>query len=225
MALELNFPHEYVKKEEGKIPIYKEFCGKNIEQMPKLIAEGRVPMNVAQLMQRRLEIRNSSEKIKTAWLDNFFDTGDAVAHHPCGETIVDLDSQRLREMTPYSNTERGVLILAEDVYRTLKGERFKKEELGKIHYWMSKSEAKEHPFWKILARDQRLLNDYVDFIFTGKLKNGDEISAMAVSLGSCLWNKPEMKPLIVKWLDGSCVGEDVVSNGECRLIGILKEFL
>ena len=35
---------------------YKEFYGRNTEQMPKLVAEGRVPMNASQLMQRRLDL-------------------------------------------------------------------------------------------------------------------------------------------------------------------------
>ena len=46
MALQLN---------EQDVP-YKEFYGRNIGQMPKLIAEGRVPLSVSGLMQRRLEV-------------------------------------------------------------------------------------------------------------------------------------------------------------------------
>ena len=32
---------------------FKEFSGKNVEQMPLLVAEGRTPLSVAGLMQRR----------------------------------------------------------------------------------------------------------------------------------------------------------------------------
>ena len=45
MALKLNATRE----------AYREFYGRNVEQMPKLIADGRVPMSVAGLMQRRLD--------------------------------------------------------------------------------------------------------------------------------------------------------------------------
>ena len=57
---------------------YQEFPGRNTKQMSKLIADGRVPMNVAQLMQRRLDVRNSDKDVKSAYMDNYFDTGDTV---------------------------------------------------------------------------------------------------------------------------------------------------
>ena len=37
----------------NEVEKYKEFPGRNVDQMPKLIAEGRVPMSVAGLMRRR----------------------------------------------------------------------------------------------------------------------------------------------------------------------------
>jgi len=83
MALKLNATPE----------AYKEFYGRNVEQMPKLIAEGRVPMNASQLMQRRLDYRNGPAEVKTAWMDNYFDTGDAVVYHPNGDVKIVLDSQ------------------------------------------------------------------------------------------------------------------------------------
>ena len=48
----------------GKFPLndvqkHKEFYGRNIEQMPKLIAEGRTPLSIAGLMKRRIEALNS----------------------------------------------------------------------------------------------------------------------------------------------------------------------
>ena len=46
-----NLPQEEVKRFE----VYK---GKNTEWMPKLIADGRMPANVSQLMQRILDLRN-----------------------------------------------------------------------------------------------------------------------------------------------------------------------
>ena len=48
MALKLNSTRE----------AYREFYGKNVEQMPALIADGRVPISAAQLMQKRLNVRN-----------------------------------------------------------------------------------------------------------------------------------------------------------------------
>ena len=74
MALKLNPEREACR----------EFYGQNVMQMPLLIADGRVPMSVSQLMQKRLDVRNAEADVKTAWMDNYFDTGDGVVYHPDG---------------------------------------------------------------------------------------------------------------------------------------------
>ena len=146
MALKLNATRE----------AYQEFYGQNVEQMPKLIVDGRVPMNVSQLMQRRLDVRNSDKSVKSSYMDNYFDTGDAVVYHPDGRVKIVLDSQTLRDMTPESQRVGGALIIGEDVYNTLEGEEFKKGKLGKVNEQMSREDVKSHPVWKVLARDQGL---------------------------------------------------------------------
>ena len=146
--------------------IYREFYGRNIEQMPKLIADGRVPINVSQLMKRRLDVRNSDDEVKSSYLDNYFDTGDAVVYHPDGRVKIVLDSQTLREITSQSELINGALVLTEEAYNTLQGEEFEKGKLGKVNEGLSREDVKAHPIWKVLARDQKLLNDYADYIFT-----------------------------------------------------------
>jgi len=89
MALQLN---------EGT---YKEFSkdatkhASNIYQMPALIAEGLAPMSANGLMKRRLEVQDKarfSDSVRNDWMDNYFDTGDAVAYHPDGRVRIVLDS-------------------------------------------------------------------------------------------------------------------------------------
>src|SRR3989344_89220 len=176
MALKLNATRE----------AYKEFYGRNTEQMPKLIVDGRVPMNVSQLMQRRLDVRNSDAKVKSSYMDNYFDTGDAVVYHPDGRVKIVLDSQPLRNMTPETQRVDGALLIGEDVYNALEGEEFKKGKLckkgklGKVNESLSREDVKAHPVWKVLARDQGLLNDYADYIFAeGKERFGYD-TAMGV---------------------------------------------
>ena len=64
MALQLN---------EQVVP-YREFNGANTAQMPLLIKNGRVPMSVANLMDRRLEVKDAkySSEVRAAWHDNYF---------------------------------------------------------------------------------------------------------------------------------------------------------
>ena len=62
--------------------LFKEYKGINREQMPLLRADGRVPLSVAGLMRRRLEVLESKvapEVCCDAWWNNYFDTGDAAA--------------------------------------------------------------------------------------------------------------------------------------------------
>jgi len=217
MALKLNATPE----------AYKEFYGRNTEQMPKLIADGRVPMSVSGLMQRRLDVRNSDDKVKSAWMDNYFDTGDAVVYHPDGRVKIVLDSEDLRNMTPDTPRNGGALIVTPEAYDALQGEVFKKGKLGKTGNWMSREDVKAHPVWKVLARDQALLNDYTDFIFAeGKERFGYD-TAMGVFPGSCGGDKPEMRAWYVMWLDlrSDADGGNGLDDDDGRLVGIAPEAL
>ena len=217
MALKLNTSRE----------AYKEFYGRNTEQMPKLVADGRVPMNVAQLMQRRLDVRNSDAKVKSSYMDNYFDTGDGVVYHPDGRVKIVLDSQHLRDMTPESPRNGGALVLTAENYDALQGEEFKKGKLGKTGDWLSRADVKSHPVWKVLARDQVLLNDYTDYIFTeGKERFGND-TAMGIFSGSANGETPEMRAWYVGRLGGrsSAGGRIGLGDGGGRLLGIAPEAL
>ncbi|KAF0190261.1 MAG: hypothetical protein FD167_6159 [bacterium] len=151
--------------------VYIGFYGRTVEQMPKLIVDGRVPMSVAGLMRKRLEVRNSNAAVET-WIYDSFKTGDAVVYHPDGRVKIVLDSQTLREITLKSE---------------LRG------ELGKVNEWLTKEQVKAHPVLKVLARDQELLRDYADCIFA----KGEEMfyydTAMAVLPSSAQGNTPELR--------------------------------
>ncbi len=216
MALKLNTSGE----------TYKKFYGRNTEQMPKLIAEGRVPMNVAQLMQIRLDVRNSDAKVKSFYMDNYFDTGDAVVYHPDGRVKIVLDSQTLREMTPDTQRVGGALLLTEDAYNTLEGEEFKKGKLGKVETWLSKKDVKVNPVWRVLARDQALLDDYADYIFAERKQRFGYDTAMGVYPDSAGDNL-KMRAWCVGGLGymSYAYGGDVLGIGSGRLLGIAPEAL
>ena len=205
---------------------YQEFYGRNVEQMPKLIADGRVPMNVSQLMQRRLDVRNSEAKVKGSYMDNYFDTGDAVMYHPDGRVKIVLDSQTLRDMAPETQRVGGALLIGEDVYNTLEGEEFKKGKLGKVHEALSRKDVKAHPVWKVLARDQGLLNDYADYIFAEGKERFDYDTTMGVYPDSA-GDNPKMRAWCVIRLvnRSSADGGDYLVSGDGRFVGIAPEAL
>lgn len=203
---------------------FKEFYGRNTEQMPKLIAEDRVPMSVAGLMQRRLDVRNASEDVKNYWMDNFFNTGDAAVYHPDGRVKIVLDSQYLREMTPDTQRNGGALVLTEDIYNSLEGEEFKKGKLGKTDEWISKKDVKNHGVWKALARDQSLLDDYTDLIFAEVEEKFGYDNAMGVFPISTNGDTPEMRAWCVGRVGRSNVnGRYNFDNGGGRLVGVAPE--
>ena len=142
--------------------------------MPRLLAEGRTPLSVAGLMQRRLEVLSgSSDEVKVAWWDNYFDTADGIFYHPDGNVKIVLGAQPIRDMTLDTPLSYGALMLNEDRdksiadYDALDGAEFSRSQLDKyVGNFLSKDEAKNHPIWKVLAGgDQALLNAYVDAAF------------------------------------------------------------
>ena len=204
---------------------FKEFYGQNVKQMPILIAEGRIPLSVDGLMQRRLDVRNASDDVKSAWIGNYFDTGDAVVYHPDGRVKIVLDSQTLREMNPDSKRNAGALILTQEQYDAIPGEEFKKGKLGKVNNDLSKKEVKAHPVWKALARNQSLLNDYADYIFAvGKQRFGYD-TAMGVYPSSAQGETPEMRAWYVSGLGlmSDVNGRDYLDGDYGRFAGVAPE--
>lgn len=201
----------------------REFYGRHTEQMPNLIADGRTPMSVAELIQIRLDVRNSPDSIKSIWMDNYFDTGDSVAYHPDGNLKIVLDSPYFRDINP--DTPRnifGALILTEDVYNALEGEEFKKGKSGKVDELLSKKDVKSHPVWKILARDQTLLNEYADLVFAEAKERFGYNTAMGIFLRSADGENPEMRGLGIYRLEGrsSANGRDFIGSNHGRLLGM-----
>lgn len=206
---------------------YKEFYGRTVDQMQAIVAEGRVPMNTFQLMQRRLDYRNGPAEVRTAWMDNYFDTGDAVIYHPNGDIKVVLDCSTLRQINAESQRNGGALVLGEDVYRALSGEVFKKGKIGKVNADLTKKDAKSHPIWQQLARDKGLLNCYVDFIFAEGKERFNYDTNMGVYPSSCNGDKPEMRAFYVNrlYIVSRLGGGVDLDNSVGRLVGIVPEAL
>ncbi|MBU2616357.1 MAG: hypothetical protein KKB79_00030 [Nanoarchaeota archaeon] len=163
------FPQNYKVFPEEGTDIY-------VNQMPKLIAEGRTPLSTTGLMKRRLEVKNASEPVRNSWLYNRFDTGDGIIYHPDGRAKIALDAQPLREITPSSKLINGALVL--DSYDGFGDLELSKEELEKYEDNDShkRKEVLNNRIWRMLARhpdevpeelaeDPKLLKEYSDLVF------------------------------------------------------------
>jgi len=239
MALKLNKDKECKSIDGKEFPVFREFYGNNLVQMPLLIASSRTPISFARVMQRRLDLRDGPQDVKTAWNDNYFDTADAVIYGPDGEVLVELDAQTLRGVTSESPRNGGAVILGANKdealanYDTLKKQAnvvvFDKGKLGEINTGLSREVVKAHPFWKVIARNQTLLNDFVDYTFEeyqarfAKDTKIEDIRIMGVYPSSCQGDSPEMRALYAYWLEnGANVGgRNGLGSGDGRLVGEL----
>ena len=207
---------------------YKSFSGSNIEQMPKLIKEGRLPISVAGLMQRRLDVLDSnvSEEVRDSWWNNYFDTGDAPAYDTQGNLKIILDAQPLRELTPQSKLQNGALVLPEGTYTGLPEDEFTKEQLA--HYTekrLNKGESINNPLWRALARgDKTLLKEYDTAAFVRAKEFGYD-PAMGIFLAL-----PQDKESMRLWCLGSIInGQSDASSGRSlgnvngRFVGVAPE--
>ena len=198
---------------------YKEFYGKNVEQMPKLLAEGRVPLSVAGIMEQRLRSG------KQDWKDNYFDTGDAFAYHPNGNFKIVTDARLLRDITSASKLRNGALVLQDGVYESLQGQEFTRKDMEKlVERELSAEEVKAHPIWNRLARDRAMLTEYVDTMFAEMNKRFKYTENMGVYLSSAE-KVPTARAAVVFGLEpGSrlCSRYDLV-NGDGRFAGVAPE--
>jgi hypothetical protein len=217
--MELNILEEIIK--------YKEFFGRNIDQMPNLIAEGRVPMNTSQLMKKRLEVLSGEvpREKKSFWCSRGFNTFDVVIYNLNRDIKIVLDYQPLKEINPKSQINYGGLTISEDFYKALEGEILNRDNIGN-NIPLTKEEAKKNPVWRVLARDQDLLNDYVDFVFSERKDKFFYDTGMSVFLNYSPSQKlPELRLWTISSIEfgSDALGIGAIDSGLGRFIGILEE--
>lgn len=211
MALELS---------EVIVP-YKEFYGRNVDRMPELIAEGRVPLSTAGIMERRL----NSTGTATAWKDNYFDSDDAIVYHPNGNFKIVRGAPFLRSLTSASNLANGALVLSESAYASADGAEFKRKDKGLIlDQDLTAQQAKEHPVWLALVPDKALLGQYVDGMFAEMGKRFSYDDAMGVYLAGAQ-KTPAARALCFDGLESRSLlnGRVDLDNDLGRLVGVAPE--
>ena len=169
---------------------YIEMRGQYKRTMPWLLEMGAEPISVAGVMQRRLEVLNRTRRspsthnfeLLSGWVQHggAIYTGDAFALYPDGKVKVLLDAQPLREINRWSRITNGFsrvnngkydgkgLVLPDGAYEKLDAEEFDLNNVLKGHedYFfyngMTGRQAKDNPVWQVVARNPRLLDEYVD---------------------------------------------------------------
>ena len=162
---------------------YKEFYGKNVDQMPKLLAEGLVPMSTAEIMKRQM---NNDD----FFVNRCIDTSDLTALDFAGTSdkikfILTVNNKN--EITPQgrealdwinydSKIAPGYAIDLEGRYDSLEGIEVSVKKLYlPISKHLTQFETAYHNTWRILARhpsevpkefaeDEKLLEEYFKWV-------------------------------------------------------------
>jgi hypothetical protein len=153
-----------LEEPQGK---YVEFYGRNVDKMPLLIANNRLPLSVAGLMRRRLEVLSGSEAVRNSWWNNYFDAGDGAIRHSDGRLMFLPDAGYLRQLNPETRLVNGSVPFDDDVYRKLNGVEFSQRDIERhFNKELSRREARNNPGWRALLRgDSALQREIVDATF------------------------------------------------------------
>lgn len=184
--------------------IFKEFYGRYCEQMPKLRAEGREPLTMAQIAEQRL--RQGGD-----WLENYFDTCDSIVRK--GDKIkVTLSCPYLIGINPKTKLKNYGVGLLPSQYEKLRGKTFEVGELI-LSRDLTKEEALEHPVWQYLLGAQ--LKPYVDLVFAEYEK------AMGIWITDY---ELSLRAWFVNGLGGrsQAAGDDLDGRGG-RLVGVAQD--
>jgi len=211
---------------------------RNTTQMPKLIADGRVPINVPYVMRRRLNPELND------WIDNYFDTGDGIAYAADGRVKIVFDAQPLREISEKSELTGGALKLADGTYDSLPGIELSKKDVARYTgNELSLKNVKNNKLWRVFARnpdevpkefaqDARLLPEYAGRIFNAyregfaKDQKVEDLKLMGVYLDSSS-DVEKMRAAVVYWLEvrSQLDGRRILDVGSGRLVGVAPEAL
>ncbi len=207
--------------------VHTTYFGKNIEQMPKLLAEGKEPMSVAHLMEKRLNARQKgiNQEQHDAWWDNYFDTADLWLRHPDkGGKVVPYSAQVLDFLQQHLNPETKLvdyaIPLPDGLFEAVDGLELKTSEIEKIHSrGYTPREAKKSDVWKVLAQSQKRLDNYVDAVVAETSKKQD--------LMNLYFGNASMVPTGRLWCVGSWYSDSnaygSLALGDGRLVGVAPE--
>jgi hypothetical protein len=171
----------------------KEFFGRTIDTMPKLLNEGYLPITVANIMDYCL---HPDEVVRKHFhhdcCDSGLDSGDLVFRKPSGETKIwrmpedpNAAQHILKLINPKMPRRHGSILLTgrnAELYDALTGPDTKtftpsetKEYFGKR---LTVEQTRVHPGWQFLARAQQRLDAFVSFAVEEGLKRPEYNATM-----------------------------------------------
>lgn len=212
---------------------YRGFHGENLREMYNISKDddGRVPMNVRQIVEARNEAFYSRDMdFRDSWWDNSFDSVDGIAYGgPKSEVVIVRNSDNLQHLYPWIEFKKildGSLILSEQDYESLKGLRISRSEFDKYACkdpekdMVSSEEVLNNPVWNYLFYGkEKSLEEHIDYIFTRKGYK----KAMRIFVDQKQKEVPTLRAWHIKKNNSDLYGTYHLDDPNGRLVGILSE--
>ncbi len=211
---------------QGEGDRYVLYRGSYLREMPLLKSQQRVALSAGHLFQRRLDLRNTDDReVRDSWMDTSFILPDGIVFHPDKGIKVVLDAPPLLNLNEDALIQNRGLVLKDGVYESLPGPEFSRYRIEKdASRFLEPSGVKSNPIWRTLARDQALLNDYTDYIFSETKKRFGFTRGMGIHLPVAS-SKPIIYPWCSRWLYWSHLdGATDLNNPGNQLVGMLVPF-
>ncbi|HYD02983.1 MAG TPA: hypothetical protein VEC16_01670 [Alphaproteobacteria bacterium] len=176
--------------------IYKNFEGAPSRVIPEIISQGYYPYSTKQLLEKRLEVYNSSanNSEKNFWLETPFVTGDICIYHKDRRMKILTDASEIRsvllDLKGMINPDGSMKIYGK-LFEDLKGREFTRYD-DKKYATRQSLEHKDiitNPYWVTLVDgDKALLSEYAQIIIDSSKKKRSERVMGVIALDAL---KPE----------------------------------
>ena len=210
----------------GKPAVHTTYYGRNVDQMPKLLASGKEPMSIAHLMEQRIAVRERGipQVQHDAWWNNYFDTADLWLRHPDkGGKVVPYDAQVLNflreHVKPDERLVDGAVPLPNGLFEAMEGLDLTPADIERLNSrGYAPREAKNSGVWKELARTQERLDTYVDAVAP---RAGGDQNMMNLCFGKASEVPTGRLWYIDYWYNDSLAnGSNNLTNAYGRLVGV-----
>ncbi len=205
---------------------YQEYYGSSSQQISLLFTQGKTPLSISDIMQRRLDVRNipSLKPFHDTWWDNYIHTCDLLVYDPQSQSgkILIYDPQ-VKELLHQIDLEKYVvhntLFLPAYLTKHLPGLKLSEHDIRQLHgknYTLN--EAKQSLVWQYLARSQERLEAYVDAVAQ---ETDSTASLMPLYFGgSSIFSTAQLWSLSSHACNSSAKSLFDLENMYLRLIGI-----
>lgn len=232
--------------------VHTTYYGRNVDQMPKLLAGGKEPMSVAHLMEQRVAVRQERvpQAQHDAWWCNYFDNADLWLRHPDkGGKVIPYSAQVLQFLREHIKPKIGLVDYAllfhiqpydvlkglktklvnyavplpEGLYEAMEGLELKPADIEKLHTkGYTPREAKQSDVWKELSGRSQQRLD--KYVDAVVAETGRERGLMNLYFG-----KASKVPTGRLWYVGDryivsyAKGINGLADGYGRLVGVAPE--